>query len=421
MPYGSDGALCASAVAPAGGGTSTVHAVLPGDAASRGPPAPACPGTSPAPAPTAAAAATVPPPTLQQLPFEVLCIIATALPDARDRAALGATFNAARGAAAATAVGLLLPGELFASGHPGAAPRIAAALSRYPAVTRLAVAPVLRVHAAVPASTGRPGGRGAPALGGCAQAAAALISGLPGLHRLARLDLSGAPAAVYERLPAPLLAALVAACPHLVALDISALLWHAPAQSAVLRAMAQYPAPPPPGAASPPATLPPPACPAAAPAAAAVPVQRWVADGPWADLAAVAADAAAATAAAASAAAAAAATAAAHQGRLQMMAALLARALLAQAAREDLRALSALTRLTSLTVSEALPPEALLQLPGLPPGLRRLGLDCSLLCDDAALGRTLAELSGLSALTLVRLPSLDGSVFSHMAGAPWLP
>ncbi|KAI8470023.1 MAG: hypothetical protein J3K34DRAFT_521701 [Monoraphidium minutum] len=380
---------CAAAAAAAAAG----HAAAAAAAPAASPPPPPAPRSPRGAAGRGAAAAPPPPPPpppatdLTALPCEVLAAVAERLRDREDRAAFAATFSTARAAAAAAATALTVPAAALLAGCPHAAgPALAAALARHPRAARVSVA-----GPAPPALA-------APNAGGPCQLALTLVLSLASMRSLSRLDLGSAPAALYERLPMPLLRSVAAGCPGLTQLDLSAHLWHAPAQAAVMRVMARPPAGPacgaPPAAAASGAGAPPPACPAGGAAA-----PHWGA------------------AAAAVAAAAAAAAAAAQQQQQQRLAtALLSQALAAQAQRESLACLAGLPRLSALTVSGSLPPDVLPQLPALPAGVTRLSINCGLLGDDAALGSALGGLRGLQQLALVQLPSADGAVFAHMTG-----
>lgn len=322
---------------------------------------------------------------ITSLPSEVLATIISALPDRGDRAAFAAAFSAARDAVASATESLRIPAAAFFQ-HPQctAAAHLGAALRRRCCVTRLSVSgPVTNAY---PAPPGFP-----------EAAIGAFLSSLTSMRHLVRLELGTAPGALFERLPAPLLRALAACCPQLQELELSAHLWLAPVQAAVLRAMTRVMAAPPP-----------PACTAAGcPSAAcstSVPPPTLDAYGVWGPPGCGGADAQAQYDAAAS------------ERQLQLATALLAQAQAAQAERENMACLGSLQNLTSLTVTGNLPPEVAGQLPQLPAGLARLSLNCALLSDDEALGRALGALTGLSALALAQLPSTDGTLFHHMTG-----
>ncbi|GBF96213.1 hypothetical protein Rsub_08758 [Raphidocelis subcapitata] len=343
------------------------------------PPPPPRAGPVPAAEGAGAGAAGAAPAGLAALPREVLTAIAARLADPEDRAALAAACSATRAAAAAAALSLRLPpGALLAAAAGG---QLRHALARHAGAARLSFGggppapPLQPLQLQLP----QPRYRRSHAAAAAVAVVPALLRALPALRRLSRLDLTGVPPAAYEASPCRLLSGLVAACPQLQELDLSASLWHGPAQAATLRAMARRggvlaPRPPPPAAAP------------------ALPV-RWEAE-----------------------AVANAAAAAQHRHRLQVASALLSKALATQAAREDLRCLSGLARLASLSIAHGLPPEVLPQLPGLPDSLSRLSLDCGLLYDDARLGGALGALTGLTSLELTGVPSLEGELFTHMAG-----
>lgn len=294
------------------------------------------------------------------LPPEVLGAVVDALPDRDDRAAFAAAFAAARAAVAAAAQSVTIPAAaLLLGASPECAPALAAALARHSRASRVAVGGPL------------PPAIAAPNTGGPWQLAFTLVSSLGSMRHLRRLDFGAAPAALFERLPLPLLRSLAGSCSGLEELSISAQLWHAPAQAAVLRVMARGP---------PPACAPP-AC-AAPGGAPPPPAARW----------------------------------GAAQPQQQLAAALLGQALAAQAMREHLGALAALPRLSALAIAGSLPPDVLPQIACLPPGVTRLAIHCALLSDDAALGRALGAARGLRELSLVQLPSADGALFDHMTG-----
>lgn len=298
--------------------------------------------------------------------------MADSLQDAQDRAALAAAFCAGRDAVTSSVSSLRIPAASLLTGPPRAAPApLQYALRRHARVTRLSVVGAYPLSAAT--ATAAP------------EVISTLLSALPSLRRLVHIDLGAAPSAFYERLPSLLLRALASDCPNLETLEISSNLWHAPAQAAVLRALAR---------AAPPGTA---DC-AAACCPAAGPTQRREARGgagPYRHPSA--------------------------QQELRLASALLSHALPAQAAREDLRLLGAMQRLRSVSITGSVPQEVIAQLPGLPKSVCRLAINCALQESDEHLGRALGALSGLTKLTLTHLPSVDGAMFYHMTGGGWLP
>ncbi|KIZ00563.1 hypothetical protein MNEG_7395, partial [Monoraphidium neglectum] len=141
---------------------------------------------------------------IKGLPSEVLTAVAARLPDAADRAALACAFPAARAAAAAAATTLALPAAALAASPGG----VELALRRHAGVERLAVFGEL-------GAAGDPR-RAAPLV---RAATASILSALPALRRLSRVDLGAAPPEFFEALPSPLLRALAAAAPHLESLE----------------------------------------------------------------------------------------------------------------------------------------------------------------------------------------------------------
>jgi len=381
------------------------------------------------PAPPAATGAAGAPTTLKALPAEVLAVIVGSLTDHRDRAAFARSFAASRDAVAAMVTGLcipaavlLLPPQMQLTAGMRVAP-LPTVLLRHCSVERLSITPLAEHAAAVFECSTR----------GRAAGVGTLLSALPLLARLVSINLASAPPAVFESLPSPLLRTLAMSCPQLQQLQLSANLWHTPAQAVVLRAMAQIDrrgtlASPQQqaalaagaadcacpsshaAAAAPAATRP------AFPAAAAVAGNAMVA--PAIRHAVLSHDfwRVAAASAPASIDTAVVCAAQLQQQRLHLIGALLAQALPAQAAIEDLRYLAPLRSLTLLTISDPLPSEVLHQLPGLPATLQQLSLDCFLQHDDGKLGMAIGGVRGLSCLTLFRLPSFDGALFKYMSG-----